>query len=297
MPAGCSARRPDGAGGVAGYDRTAGDLGNIVELGHVNLRVPDQRLATIFYVSGLGLTRDPYIMTGVDNMWVNAGRTQFHLPTGAPQVLRGEIGLALPDLAGLRARLEAVAPLLAGTRHGWAEAYDALLVTCPWGNRLRCHAAADPRLPLGIDEVAFAVPPGSLPGIRRFYAEVIGALVADEGGRAARVVAGEGQALVFREAENVAAPYDGHHVQVTLADFSGPYSRLAARGLISREDDTFQYRFQDIVDAEGGRVLFTVEHEVRSLRHPLFGRPLVNRNPLQTNRHYRPGQDALTFTA
>ena len=73
---------------MAAYDRSQGDLGNIVELGHVNLTVPDQRLATIFYVSGLGLTRDPYMMTGVDNMWVNAGRTQFHLPTGAPQALR-----------------------------------------------------------------------------------------------------------------------------------------------------------------------------------------------------------------
>ncbi len=289
---------------MPGYDRSAGDLGNIVELGHLNLRVPDQRLATIFYVSGLGLTRDPYMMTGVDNMWVNAGRTQFHLPTGAPQVLRGVIGLALPDLAGLRQRLDLVAPLLAGTRHGWAQEGDALLVTCPWGNRLRCHAAADPRLPLGIDEVTFAVPPGTLPGICRFYADVIGALaalVADDHGPVARVVAGDGQALVFREGDAPEA-YDGHHVQVTLADFSGPYHRLAARGLITREDDTFQYRFQDIVgddsDAGGGnRVLFTIEHEVRSLRHPMFGRPLVNRNPLQTNRHYRPGQDAFTFTS
>jgi len=291
MPAGCSARRPEGGGGVPGYDRSAGDLGNIVELGHVNLRVPDQRLATIFYVSGLGLTRDPYMMTGVDNMWVNAGRTQFHLPTGAPQVLRGTIGLALPDLAGLRQRLAAVAPLLAGTRHGFTQDGDAVLVTCPWGNRLRCHL--DPHLKLGIDEVTFTVPPGTAPGIRRFYADVIGALVADDGGPAARVVAGDGQALVFRETDETPAPYDGHHVQVTLADFSGPYQRLAARGLITREDDTFQYRFQDIVSTDGDRVLFTVEHEVRSLRHPLFGRPLVNRNPLQTNRHYRPGQDAL----
>jgi hypothetical protein len=53
------------------YDRSAEDLGNIVALEHVNVTVPDQQLATLFYVTGLGLTRDPYLMTGTKNMWVN----------------------------------------------------------------------------------------------------------------------------------------------------------------------------------------------------------------------------------
>ncbi len=41
------------------YDRSAEDIGNIVALEHVNLGVADQRTATLFYMSGLGLTRDP----------------------------------------------------------------------------------------------------------------------------------------------------------------------------------------------------------------------------------------------
>jgi hypothetical protein len=49
----------------------------------------------------------------------------------------------------------------------------------------------------------------------------------------------------------------------------------------------------DIVDLDSREVLFTVEHEVRSLHHPLYGRPLVNRNPAQTNRAYVRGQDAF----
>ncbi len=49
-----------------GYDRTVEDLGNIVELGHVNVTVPDQHLAGLFYIAGLGLTRDPYLMTTTD---------------------------------------------------------------------------------------------------------------------------------------------------------------------------------------------------------------------------------------
>ena len=64
------------------YDRTTQDVGNIVALEHVNVKIPDQQLATLFYVVGLGLTRDPYLMIGLENMWVNVGQQQFHLPTG-----------------------------------------------------------------------------------------------------------------------------------------------------------------------------------------------------------------------
>jgi hypothetical protein len=39
--------------------------------------------------------------------------------------------------------------------------------------------------------------------------------------------------------------------------------------------------------------VFTLEHEVRSLFHPLYRRPLVNRNPAQQIRDYHRGQDAL----
>src|SRR2546425_58848 len=70
------------------YDRGAQDIGNIVALEHVNVRIPSQQLATAFYVVGLGFTRDPYLMVGLENMWINVGQQQFHLPTADPQVLR-----------------------------------------------------------------------------------------------------------------------------------------------------------------------------------------------------------------
>ena len=38
------------------YDRRTQDVGNIVALEHVNVKIPDQQQATLFYVSGLGLT-------------------------------------------------------------------------------------------------------------------------------------------------------------------------------------------------------------------------------------------------
>jgi hypothetical protein len=74
------------------YNRAAEDLGNAVHLEHVNVNIPDQRLATLFYVTGLGLTRDPYLLVSDDNMWVNVGRSQFHLPSGSARRLRGRTG-------------------------------------------------------------------------------------------------------------------------------------------------------------------------------------------------------------
>jgi hypothetical protein len=40
-----------------------------------------------------------------------------------------------------------------------------------------------------------------------------------------------------------------------------------------------------------GRLQFTIEHEVRSATHPMYLRPLVNRNPAQTNRTYAHGHE------
>jgi hypothetical protein len=68
------------------------------------------------------------------------------------------------------------------------------------------------------------------------------------------------------------------------------------RDLITEESDAHQYRFQDIVDLDTGEVLVSIEHEVRSMRHPMFARALVNRNPSVTNMHYETGQESLAWT-
>ena len=68
------------------YDRPAQTTGNIVHFEHVNVTVPDPIIANIFWMMGMGFTRDPYLMVGVDNMWANIGMQQLHLPTRAPQV-------------------------------------------------------------------------------------------------------------------------------------------------------------------------------------------------------------------
>jgi catechol 2,3-dioxygenase-like lactoylglutathione lyase family enzyme len=279
------------------WTRAAENLGNSVELQHVNLRVPDQIKATAFYISALGLTRDPYLVTGVENMWANVGVSQFHLPTGPAQRVRGTVGLVVPDRAQLLHRLAQARRWLDGTEYSFEEREDHVAVTCPWGNRIRCHAPdADRfgRVVLGIPYVEFDVAPGTLPGIVRFYQEIVGAPAAIVDGQA-KVLVAASQHLTFRETDAPQPPYDGHHIQLAFVDFGGVHAKLSERGLISQEDSQHQYRFIRIVDPTDGKLLFEVEHEIRSTTHPLFMRQLVNRNPAVTNMIYARGHEALVW--
>ena len=280
------------------YDRTTQDVGNIVALEHVNVMIPDQQQATLFYVGGLGLTRDPYLMTGLENMWINIGQQQFHLPTGTPQVLRGDVGLVIPDFEELPGRLAMVKRHLGATKFAYTEEDKHIRVVSPWGNVIRCHAPGPEfgTLTLGMAYIELQVEPGAAEGIARFYRDAFGApaqVSRNGGGPAARVTVGAQQELIFRETAAPIPPYDGHHIQIYITNFSGPHRWLLERGLVTEESNWYQYRFQDIVEPDSGRVLFTIEHEVRSLRSPLYLRPLVNRNPAQRQPTYQRGRDAF----
>jgi hypothetical protein len=284
------------------FDRAAEDLGNSIHLEHVNVQIPDQRLATLFYAAGLGLTRDPAMMVGDGNMWINVGRSQFHLPTGNPQVLRGHTGIVIAGRAALLERLAAVRARLEGTRFDFSEHNDHVDATCPWGNRVRCYEPDPARfgpINLGIPYVEFDVPVGTADGIAEFYRRMLEAPARVErdrtDGAVARVMVGRDQHLLFRETDRPLPEFDHHHVQIYIVNFSGPYRALRERNLISQEDNRYQYRFRDIVDLDSGRHLFTVEHEVRSVTHPMYLRPLINRNPMLTNMNYAAGYDHLSW--
>jgi hypothetical protein len=266
------------------FNRATQDIGNIVEFGHINISVPDQQLAIIFYLMGLGLTRDPYLQVGVGNAWINVGTSQFHLPVRGVQVLRGKVGLVMTDLDALMLRLARVESMLSGTQFRFKQSDAGVEVTCPWGNRIHVHAPGTARfgsLTLGMPYVEIDVAPRTAAGIGRFYRDMLAAAhvaVGQDGqGAFVRIPLGLQESLVFRETTRDLAAYDGHHIQITVADFSGVHRRLLERGLVTEESDASQYRFQDIVDLDSGKVLATLEHEVRSMRHPLYGRHLVNR--------------------
>jgi hypothetical protein len=226
-------------------------------------------------------------------MWINVGTSQIHLPTGPAQTLRGVVGLVVPDLERLIRRLESVQSRLDGTQFSFIVGSDeTVTVTCPWGNQVRCHApdaARFGRIVRGMPYLEIDAAPRSGPGIAAFYRTILATSATqgeDDRGGFTRVHAGLSGSLIFRETEATLPPFDGHHVEVTLADFSGPYSRLLARGLITEESSQHQYRFEKVVDLETGEALAVIEHEVRSMRHPAYGRVNTNRDPELTNNGY-----------
>src|SRR5512145_1588771 len=188
-------------------------------LADVYVQVPDQAQALLFYVVGMGFTRDLYLTVGLTNMWINVGEQQFHLPTRNAQVIDGHIGVVVPDLNALESRLQSVSEALKESRFSFERNADYVSVTCPWGNCYRCYPsqAAFGDMALGIPYVEFSVRPGTMAPIVAFYQAAFGAPVAverDAAGSFGRVKIGRSQSLIFRETAKPLADYDGHHIAV-----------------------------------------------------------------------------------
>ncbi len=265
------------------------ELGNAVFLDHVNFPVTDHRLATLFFIEGLGFTRDPYRNVGTANMWVNVGTQQFHLPIGRPLPFSGEVAIAVPDLAELAGRLGAIAGGLEGSEFSCAEDGECLRIVDPWGRRLRAYrAGALPgRNPLALPYVEFWVASGAAAGIADFYRRVIGAPaeLSEEGGEpTAHVFVGPHQTLRYREKRD--AEPSGHvlHVCLYLTHFWEIYAAMGELGILYEEVANEQFRFCDIPPPQGASQtegsngsLYSIEHEMRSVYHLDYRRPLVNR--------------------
>ena len=276
----------------------AEDVGNILSMEHVNVFVPDQRMAEVFYIQGLGFTRDPFIIFGPGNMWVNVGEQQFHLPNRGVQVIPGHTGIVTPDLEALKRRLKAVEEPLADTKFAWSAEKGHVAVACPWGNRFHCYAPNGKfgQMALGIPYVEFMVKPGTADGIALFYQQVLRApakVNRGTDGKVARVGIGLHQELLFRETTQKLPDYDGHHIAIYIANFSEPYEFFKSRNIVMQELAMSQFRFKEIVNPKTGELLLELEHEVRSLRHPMFRRDLLNRDPAQGFMTYVRGHDTL----
>ena len=259
----------------------------------MNLFIPDQTVATYFYAKVLGLTRDPYIEWGPGNMWINAGKQQFHLPTGKPQILRGHVGVSVPKLSELEARLRKTNSPLNKTRFDFTRHKHHISVICPWGNRLKCFEKGTINdMELGIPYVEFEVPAGASKGIAFFYERVMNCKTRRKS-NGCSIFIGRDQFLSFKEVKNFNPNYDGHHIAIYVSNFSGPHKFLKSNNLITDETDQNQYRFTKIIDPKTKRFLFEIEHEVRSLYHPMYERTLINRNPDQSFFNYQSGRDAF----
>src|ERR1700688_1395728 len=103
------------------FNREAENLGNVTGLEHVNVEIPDQGLASDFYLMGMGFTRDPYLSPGTNNMRDNIGKNKFHLPKCEPLVIRDHVGIVSRDREALLDRLSGVKKQLADTKFKFKE--------------------------------------------------------------------------------------------------------------------------------------------------------------------------------
>lgn len=280
------------------------DVGNIVLFEHLNLEVPDLEVARLFYSEGLGLTQDPGTL-GADRgrytvIWYNIGRQQFHICKGpGAQTLPpgGAIGLVLPDVDRALQRLESIQQALGDVQvsllgEGKGQVSD------PYGNTF-ILSSSDPYFPLsrGIAYIALPCHVGTASGIAQFYREVMGARV-EEGSGSAEVFIGPGSRILFRELhalgqlsdEGARSLSSGWHIALYIARFSETYAAVEGRGLIDNDhafrdkchslDDALrhcQFRLCDLRWGPSTPLLYRLSHEVRSLHHPRFARPLYNR--------------------
>ena len=148
---------------------------------------------------------------------------------------------------------------------------------------------------LGMPYVELDAPPKTARGIACFYNEVMDApawVEKQKRGDVRVVSVGQQQTLRFKETKRPQASYDGHHIAIYVVNFSAPH-KYQRNKLITEESDNHQYRFQTIVDPKNGELLFEIEHEVRSLFHPMYERNLINRNASQSFFGYQQGRDVF----
>jgi hypothetical protein len=243
---------------------------------------------------GFNFNQDPYHSELSRSMWFNIGYQQIHVPVQSPsQIIGGALGIVVPDLESVMNSLTLVEPKLENTKFSWKK-HDqtTLLVTDPAGSAIRVHQY-DPstmyvRGGLGVSYIQIHCPPHSLSMIHQFYTKYFRAesILTDD---QLKIIAGPGQHIIFEESEQFI--FDGgYHICVYINDFEHAYHRFEKDGLLYHEHSNsdgaktiqearanFQFRINDITSTDGS-VLMCLEHEVRSMYHPSFMRPLMNRS-------------------
>ncbi|MEP5723444.1 MAG: hypothetical protein ABJL64_14635 [Rhizobiaceae bacterium] len=265
------------------------EIGGIVHLDHVNFETPDHELATVFYINGLGLTRDPYRRADEQNMGINVGLQQFHLPRRGEQTppFYGVVGLVVPDIEGIKKRCDLLSKLgkFDGTPYRWVQEGSAVLVTSPFGVQFRLHRAEDFvfQRPLGIAYVEVSVPLQTADGIAKFYSKIVKAPVQVrdiEAGKTALVSAGPHQQIRF--VERSLDDYRTHsmHISYHVTHYNELRETVADHDSLMGAGRGEVFFFNKIFDPDTGEFIFEIQNEVRSIYHPDFMRPLINRWPI-----------------
>lgn len=265
------------------------EVGAIIHLDHVNFVTPDHNMATIFFVNGLGLTRDPYRRADEQNMGVNVGLQQFHLPRRGDKTppFYGVIGLVHPDIPSVLERLNLLEKIgkFDNTPYSLGQSGDVITLTTPFGYKLNLHPVGSLSFqrPLGIVYAEVPVPIGSAESIGKFYRQVVGAPVnyEERSGEITSVIAA-GAHQEIRFVERQLDDYDTHsmHISYHVTHYNNLRNQLSEYGSLLGMGRGEVFFFDKIYDPDSGEKVFTIQNEVRSIYHPDFMRVLINRWPI-----------------
>ena len=195
--------------------------------------------------------------------------------------------MIVPDICGIKQRFEILNDLgkFEGTPFAWVEEGNTVLITSPFGYRLRLHSYGTLEFtkPLGIPYVEVPAPVGKAGRVGKFYEKIVGAPVqiSEVGGtKVAIISAGPHQEIKFieRELDN----YDTYtmHISYHVTHYNELRQTLKEHGSLMGLGGKEAFFFNKIFDPETGENLMTVQNEVRSVYHPDFMRPLINRWPM-----------------
>jgi len=265
------------------------EIGSILHLEHFNFEGADRDMATIFFMDGLGLTRDPYHRIDETNMGVNIGMQQFHLPRrGATPPFHGQIGLVMPDLAGICIRLNRLTQMgkFDQTSYQLDRLDDLTLrVVSPFGIELKLHAAGSLSFlrQMGLAYVDIPVEPGKAERLQKYYQDfmVTPAVLCElEGEKSLVVTHGPYQYIRYRERKLDDYDLYNFHIAYYVTNYNAYLDRVSELGSILGDGDGRLFFFDELFDPDTGEVILRFQQEVRSIYHPDFMRPLVNRWPL-----------------
>ncbi|MDA0656426.1 MAG: hypothetical protein O2912_08480 [Proteobacteria bacterium] len=266
------------------------EIGGIAHLEHVNFEVADHDMVSIFFMAGLGFTRDPYTRTDEKNMAANVGQQQFHLPRlGRPTPpMHGVIGLITPELDAVKERCDVLEKegVFKDTPYAYEVKNDCHEVMSPFGVKMRLHATGSMPFPrvLGLPYVDIPVPPGSAAGILKFYERVMRApcyIEEMDGKTTGFVTMGPYQWTRFIETEGLDSyDNDTFHIAYYVSNYNEVLDFIDDGGAVIAGGQNQIFFFQKIFDPDTGDEIFSLQNEVRSFYHEDFMRPLINRWPM-----------------
>ena len=137
--------------------------------------------------------------------------------------------------------------------------------------------------PLGIPYIEFLIPPGMAKGIVNFYQTVMDTparVRKEQDVTIAEVVMGPYQHIRFIEKELESYELFSFHIAIFVSHYDTIKQNLIDLGVDEHGDRTHICFWNSIIEPDTGEHLLNLQHEMRSVQHPDFMHPYINRWPM-----------------